>query len=621
MPRSIHLSSKRLVVACLAVILLFAATFLAYTWSESVGIDNLRDDAMRRLDLYVTGMESTLGKYDYLPRTLELNGDIIELLGNPGNPTLVASVNRYLAQVNELAGSLAVYVLDLNGVALASSNWNDEVSFVGVDLSYRPYFQDAMRLVPGRFYGIGTTSREAGYFFAHGVHRNGKLLGAAAVKVSLERLEKTWAQGAEMVLLADENGVIFLTSEPAWKFKTLGPLPGKLAERLNATRQYFEQRLEPIQMVNEKNIGPGARIVSVPVRATLPTRPGITQPMFLAQSRTMSQQGWQFIILSDLAPVKVMARNAAAIAGFACGFLLLLLLYAQQRRRTIAQRLVAKEALQRAHDDLERKVAWRTKDLSDANLSLQHEIAERERTEHVLRDAHNELVQAGKMAVLGQMSAGITHELNQPLTALRTLSDNAMVFLRRGQIGEVESNLATVSQLIDRMGKIIGQLKAFARKTPAQLASVSVRRVVFDALFLVERRLRLEDVEFEHDIPEDEILALCDSNRLQQVLVNLFNNALDAMSDSSLRYLSVQVCKEKDKVLISVRDSGPGIPDEILAHLFEPFFTTKKQGAGLGLGLVISAEIVREFGGLLQGSNFSDGGAEFIVTLRSAENP
>ena len=158
-------------------------------------------------------------------------------------------------------------------------------------------------------------------------------------------------------------------------------------------------------------------------------------------------------------------------------------------------------------------------------------------------------------------------------------------------------------------------------KPPAQLASVSVRRGVFDAVFLVERRLRLEDVEFEHDIPEEEILALCDSNRLQQVLVNLFNNALDAMSDSPLRHLSVRVCKEKDKVLINVSDSGPGIPDEILAHLFEPFFTTKKQGAGLGLGLVISAEIVREFGGLLQASNCSEGGAEFIVTLRSAGNP
>ena len=169
-----------------AVVAIFLfVSYLIYFWSLKSGIDSLNESGRRRLEVYVTSLENVLDKYDYLPKTLELNKDVFTLLQHPHDKKLVATVNRYLEQINEQAKSNVIYVIGLDGVTLAASNWNQPGSFVGINLSYRPYVQDALHHIPGRFYGIGTTSNEAGYYFAHGIYRNGKILGVAAVKISL----------------------------------------------------------------------------------------------------------------------------------------------------------------------------------------------------------------------------------------------------------------------------------------------------------------------------------------------------------------------------------------------------------------------------------------------------
>jgi two-component system C4-dicarboxylate transport sensor histidine kinase DctB len=239
--------------------------------------------------------------------------------------------------------------------------------------------------------------------------------------------------------------------------------------------------------------------------------------------------------------------------------------------------------------------------------------------EEKLRRAQSELVQAGKMAVLGQMAAGMTHELNQPLTALRTMSDNAQVLIERGRLEEAKGNLATISQLVGRMGALTGQLRQFARKSDASFTAVPVTASITAALFLVERRVEQERVNFQMVVRDQDVYALCDSNRLEQVLVNLFTNALDAMADSATRQLTVNVLRANGRAQIVVTDTGPGVPEEIRAHLFEPFFTTKPQGKGLGLGLAISEQIVREFGGELRAEAPDAGGARFVIVLPLAE--
>jgi two-component system C4-dicarboxylate transport sensor histidine kinase DctB len=290
----------------------------------------------------------------------------------------------------------------------------------------------------------------------------------------------------------------------------------------------------------------------------------------------------------------------------------------RQRRAAVAQKLRAREDLQHAYDNLETMVEERTSELNAMTQSLSQEIEVRSKAEQKLHITQNELFQAGKMAVLGQMSASITHELNQPLTALRTMSDNAVILLERGRLDDARRNLAKISQIAARMGAITGQLKVFARKSTTSLTSVSIPTAISNALFLVERRLQVENVRFTLQLPPDDIFAMCESNRLEQVLVNLYANALDAMNGSDVRSLRVTVECKAPLVLIHVADTGPGLSTEVCEHLFEPFFTTKPQGLGLGLGLAISEQITRQFGGVLRADNAPGGGAIFTIELQMA---
>lgn len=602
-----------------AVLLLFVAiTYSIYFWSLKSGIDSLNESGRKRLEVYVTSLENVLDKYDYLPKTLELNRDVSALLQHPRDQKLVATVNRYLEQINAQAKSNVIYVIGLDGITLAASNWNQPNSFVGINLSYRPYFQDALRHIPGRFYGIGTTSFQAGYYFAHGIYRDGKLLGVAAVKISLDKLEQDWAQGNDPVMLVDANNVIFLSSVPKLKYKTIGRLEQKVVEHLSLTRQYYGQNLEPISFVNARFLPDGTRVISIKEDGKKPRLINPAETYLVTEGGAMRQSNWHFILLSDFGKVETGAITSGVFAAVMLSFLLLIVLYLRQRHVAIMQNVAAKEALQHAYDNLELMVAERTSALNLTTRNLTQEIAERRQAQQALQTTQNELIQAGKMAVLGQMSAGITHELNQPLTALQTMTDNTRVLLDRGNIEAAKNNLSIILQIIERMSKITRQLKVFARKSNAAPASVSIRKAILNATLLVEQRMQLEHVEFRQIAPDGDVFALGDSNRLEQVLVNLFNNALDSMSNSSPRRLTVEVGCATERVFISVTDSGPGIPQEVLQHLFEPFFTTKEQGVGLGLGLVISEQIVREFGGVLSGKNAAGGGAVFTVELRAA---
>ena len=613
-------SKRRLVWGGVCLFAAALAVMLAYIWGERTGIQVLRQGVEHRLDIYAGGVQSELTRYDYLPGILSLNKDVISLLQDPANPERIARVNLYLETVNRKAGSSDIYVMNMEGLTLAASNWNRPPSFVGRNFSYRPYFIDAAKGLSGRFYGIGTVSQSPGYYFSYGIYHDGRMLGVAALKVDLDKLDDAWLRADEKVVVVDENGVIFLTSVPGWKFKTLAPLSSHTLQKLAVTRQYHRAgSLEPLGMAEVGKQPEGVRIVQFTSEAAREGEGGnFLLPSYLVQSRQIPGTQWKLMALSNMAPIHARARNMAIAVALAMGFLAILGLYLQQRRRAIAQSVAARAALQRAHDELERKVAARTQALSNANRHLQTEIAERRRAEEVLKSTMDELVQAGKMAALGQMAAGITHELNQPLAALRTLADNATVLMQRGRQADAEENLTLIGQLIARMGKITGQLKKFARKSPALLKPTSIAVAVADACFLLEQRLRQERIELCLGVPED-ACAYCDGNRLEQILVNLLGNAIDAMARCDERRLEVSVQQAGGWVVISVLDSGPGIPDEVMRRLFEPFFTTKEQGVGLGLGLAISAGIVRDFGGSLRACNREGGGAEFVLQLRPAK--
>jgi two-component system, NtrC family, C4-dicarboxylate transport sensor histidine kinase DctB len=582
-----------------------AIIFLADWFAGQVGQQRLRDSGAHRLEIYAAGLRSELAKYEYLPGLLTLERDVMMALRDPGDGAQVDVVNKRLEEINRIAGTAALYVLDRKGVAVAASNWNEEASFVGMDLSYRPYFHDAIGRGEGRFYAIGTTSGLPGFYFARALRDGGQLLGVGALKVSLDHLERAWAGSSDIVLAIDANGVVFLASDAAWKFHTIGRLSDDATERIRASRQYWNVLLRPLDVKSKVALPTDAR--SVDVGAADAAR----RSDYLELTQALPEPGWRLVLLADVTPVAELRRLALALAAALSASLLAVVLYARQRRLFVAQSLAAKEALQHANDALEVKVAERTGDLIASNARLQQEIGERRRAEEGL-------VQAGKLAVLGQMAAGITHELNQPLAALSMLSANACTFLARGRLDNTRENLERIGDLTDRMGKITGQLKAFARKDPVSVRPLAVEQSIHNALFLLDQRIRQSNLEVVLVLPDRPVRVLADATRLEQVLVNLVANALDAMEGRAGACGTIEVIAQDERIAVAVRDNGPGIGQEQLPHLFEPFFTTKEPGKGLGLGLAISSSIARELGGELKARNRPEGGAEFTLCLRRA---
>ena len=335
--------------------------------------------------------------------------------------------------------------------------------------------------------------------------------------------------------------------------------------------------------------------------------------------RSLDGMDWRVLIFTSLATVRHQAQIDGIGGAVSVAFLLLLALYWAQRRRIERQKQTAKRQLEQANAALEQEVGRRTQELTDANALLRKEVAEREQTEITLRAAQHERVHAGKMAVLGQLAASITHELTQPLGAIRTLSGNAVEFMRRGNHSAAQENLSIVARLVDQMARIIDPLKSFSRKSTVRPEPTDVGRTVEQALFLFQLRQRHEQVKVDNRCAPGGWIAWCDANRLEQVLVNLVGNALDAMRDAPHKTLQIsaelRAEHEPPLIAIQVQDTGKGLSETDLARLFEPFYTTKASGAGLGLGLVICRDIAAEFQGDLTACNVPGAGACFTLTV------
>ncbi|MPT51723.1 ATP-binding protein [Delftia sp.] len=591
----------------------------AYLMAQRLGIADLRATGMHRLELYGASLQREIGKYAFLPDVLALEGNVQRLLAEPGDEQLTNRVNAYLEQLNDRAGTLTAYLVDARGHVVASSNWRRSDSYMGEDLSFRPYYRTAMATGSARFFGIGTTRGEPGYYLASTLGDDTHTLGVAVVKVSLDQLEQSWSTVEAPVLVGDENGVVILGTVSDWKFTTLRTLDEGTRAAFDHTRQYNRRALEPLGLQVLRDLGQGARLVRIARHGE--ESPGSVYPVsgrFLAQSRQLPGTPWTITVLSHLEQVDQLAQSRALAAAVGAAFVLLLAMMVNERRRHLRDRLAARGALQAAHDELERKVEQRTADLSAANEALQAEVAERTHAEATLRAAQDELVQAGKLAVIGQLSTGVAHELNQPLTALRTLAGNSQRFLERGDTETTRVNLERMAQLADRMGRITGQLRNFARKSSGASQAVPLAHALDNALAVLESRVAETGARILRDDGVPEAVAWCDRNRIEQVLINLINNSLDAMRGQPAPCLELACAVADGRAQVTVRDHGPGLSEAAQAHLFQPFFTTKEEGVGLGLGLALSAGIVRECGGTLTGSNHPGGGAVFTLSLALA---
>ena len=590
------------------------AAAVEIAWDRAIGA--LAEVGAHRLDLYAASLKSELGRFEMMPAIVARQDSVRALLSaTPAEaPARLRTVNAYLEAVNREAGSGAVDVIDLQGAVIAASNWNQPGSFVGTNVSYRPYFQDALAHGSGRFFGIGTNTGIPGLYFASAVRDAARPIGVTAVKVSVDALETAWRTPGEAAMVIDRNGVIVISTEPKWKFSALRPITAQQQRAIQASRQYAGRTVDVLSYRHAGDWSPTAWFGRFPD----PGHAGHTA-RYLVMSRPAPQAGDSLMVLLDVADARRQQQIAFAFVTGCFLIAALYALYALQRRRTIAVRLNAQDALRRANDQLEITVAQRTSALTAANERMQQEIVERERTEQRLRASQQEVVHAGKLAVLGQMAAGLTHELNQPLVAIRTLCDNARTFFERNQPAQALANLERISRLVDSMAVLTGELKAFARKPDIERVAVSLNEAVAHARLIYASRIRDETVRLDVNIPPG-TTVYAESSQLQQVIVNLLGNALDAVRDAAQRVIAIEAIASDPhgRVLFTVTDSGTGIAPDVLAHLFEPFVTTKPRGQGLGLGLAITSRIVEGFGAHISAANRPDGGAQFSIEFAAA---
>ncbi|WP_122385709.1 sensor histidine kinase [Pseudomonas savastanoi] len=600
---------RQLFLPPLILMLMIGLGYIAYLISEHSGIKSLRETGERQLELHARTVESEISKYTYLPSVLELESSVSQLLNKP-SPELQQQVNRYLEGMNRRSGSRAIYVMDTTGRVLATSNWRDSDSYQGEDLSFRAYFQDAVRGLPGRFYGIGTTTGESGYYLAHGLEDKGRIIGVAVIKVRLEALEERWQRARLEAFVSDENGIIILSSDPARRLKSVRPLTPQVKERLARSLQYYWWPLNELVPLERETLSEGVEKLVFPANVSVDREH--KQVSYLAQSRPLSDTAWHLTLLTPLEDLRREAANQGMLVAVACALVTFLLIAWNERRKVISTRLAAREALQAANNELERKIAERTEHLRASNERLKAQIRERRQAEDTLRRAQDELVQAGKLAAIGQMSTSIAHELNQPLAALRTLSGNTVRFLERGALDTASANLRTINDLVDRMGRITASLRAFARRGDDQ-GQAQLSKAVEAAAQLLGVRLEQSGLTLHRDFV-DATLSI-DQTRLEQILVNLIGNALDAMFNQPAPELWLTGSIEDGRYRLRVRDNGHGIDTETRKHLFEPFFTTKPGEQGLGLGLTLSASLATAAGGSLSAEHPGDGGTTFVLSL------
>jgi two-component system C4-dicarboxylate transport sensor histidine kinase DctB len=489
----------------------------------------------------------------------------------------------YLERINKIAGTLDIYLMLPSGDTVAASNWAKEQSFIGKNFAFRPYFQQAIQGNLGRYYAVGTTSNERGYYFAYSISdADEHSLGVITVKVNVAEIEAFWQSEPIDFMVTDSEGIVFLASQPQWLFKSLKPLTELRRQAIRDVKRYLDHHLDPLPEFQQVNSHP------------LYQQAWLEDKHYLMAERSMQEAGWEVYVLLDWREVTrpaMLALVLASVLWLLTSLLILLLWKNQSQRRRYKQAVL---------ESLESKVEERTREL---------------------RLAQEGLIQATKMAALGQLSAAINHELNNPLGAIRAYADNAKQFLERGHPELAQANLQEISDLTERMAAITRQLKIFSRKSSGSVNDCNLP-VALDSAFLIVRPKLSQTKVTLHDQRDPSLQWVrADLVWLEQILVNLLSNALDAATERSDGQVWLKTERVEDKVRIQVRDNGAGIQEQDKPHLFEPFFTTKALGKGLGLGLSISYRLAKDMQGELSAENAADGGAIFSLLLPIATNP
>lgn len=567
----------------------------------AVSIMKLTETRLRRdadLDLVSEGelISASVDRLRHLPVAVAHHPHVIASLassavqGSATQERLDMLSNRYLQTVSEAAGTSLLYIIDTTGRTRAANNWRSPDSLVGNRYQFRPYFQQAMLGNEVRYYAVGVTTGEAGYYFAQPVHSKGTLVGVAVAKLELESLQHQWQEKKPHSLLIDEEGVTILSSNPQWRFRTTRSLSTEQLNDFENQRKYANRTLQALD-ASHPLTEPRLRIDGQP---------------FLSSTIKLPLQNWRLVQLTPIAPVYNAGIIAALVSGLLAGLSTVIFLYRRERQRKNILSLAAQDAAR----------------MRSLNQELQAQISERRKAEQHLKEAQTELIQASKLAALGQMSAAIAHEVNQPLSAIRTFSASAKLLLDRDRVSEAHKNLDEIHALTERLAILTYDLKTFARKSDVPRELVSLQSCIERITSTLKTDLHERQIELVIVTPDYPVCVSGNAIRIEQVLSNLLRNAMDATNDVIEKgIVKLSVCREENEAVIRVQDNGSGMIEADISHVFEPFFTTKPMGEGVGLGLSIAYGIIEEMGGQLRVRNSNEGGALFSVRLPYHEEP
>ncbi|CAG9000005.1 MAG: C4-dicarboxylate transport sensor protein DctB [Candidatus Celerinatantimonas neptuna] len=578
----------------IGLLLLWLTTLLMTILTTDYYQKHRQQDALKIELNHLEGqIRQELQRFQRLPRIIAEHPGLLQAIGHPPGSKASEQTSQLLSTLNTLQGSNVTYLLNRQGLTLASSNYQQADSFVGTSYAFRPYFKAAIKGEDGQYFALGSRSGKRGYYFSAPVYHQHKIMAVLVIKVRFNLLDSSWKTPRFDYLITDYHSVIFYATQPHWLYHTLYPIKESLRKTIKQSRQYGSHPLKqlishtqsdmPFIMPNENNQS----------QAFLVEQHKMTQPAWELYTMTPKQWVWQPIL------------QACFLTSLIFLVLVLLINYGYQLR-------ARRQLLARLNMQLEARVNHRTRQLTLSNQQLKEAIQKYHQTNKTLRQTEAELMQTAKLAMLGELSASLNHELNQPLTALLTYAENSQRLLRKNKNETVQENLTQIIRVADLMRAIIARFKVFARKSKPLRQSTPVHSVIKAALALLHNKMIKQGVIAQLDLQVD-LWVHADPVQLEQVLINLLNNALEALKETSTPQIQIRSWQDKEQIFIKVKDNGCGFKEIAAESLFEPFFTTKAKG--LGLGTTISRRIIESFNGQLSAYKNADKGAYFIIQL------
>lgn len=565
---------------------------VAHSFFYSQQLDNLRRSEKTTLELVTNSLRSEIRQYEIIGSVLATNKELIEFLGDESE-TSQEVINQQLQAINSTTGSLDTYLMNREGLSVAASNWKKPNSFVGKNFSYRPYFQQAIGGRAGKFFALGTSTNLRGFYIATPVKSENETLGALVIKVQVEHLESLWrSDGREMSVVANDS-VIFLSTRDDWRLRSMRELTNKELNSIEHTRQYPSIGvIKPLEIKTLRRFENGDELLSIKDEG----RGRDTR--YLSLSSKMEEANWTVLLTRNSRSIETAAFWETLALGFGMVGLNIVILSSYRRYKAAQQRL---ELELKHNNQLESAIAERTRDLQLSNAEL--------------RDTQQRLVQSGRLAAIGRFSAGLSHEMSQPLTAIHSYVSNAQQLITLERWPEAQEKLEHIANLADRIALIIRQLKIFVRGDSISTMPVLVINTISEAQSIMAQRAEVVGATIVVDCPDQKVSIAADETLVQQLFVNLISNALDAASKVEQPRINISIGSRNEDAVIKVSDNGLGVSSKDLANIFEPFYSTKEMNRGLGLGLTISQEIVNRFGGEMTVENNAFAGATFTVLL------